>query len=68
VPVTSLTQDEIADALGNITYRYTATFSLEDPPSSFTVSVDGGPDWEQRLIEAITAEAAKARAVGSLAV
>lgn len=68
MPVTSVTQDEVTDALGNVSSRYTATFDISDPPFSGTVTVDGGPDWADRLIAAIQDEAARARQVGGAGV
>lgn len=68
MPVTSVTQNEEVDPAGNVTFTYAATVTLDSPPSTFTVTVEGGADWADRLIAAIQAEAAKFGAVGALGV
>lgn len=68
MPVESVSQEEQVDALGNVSHRYQATFTVPGAGSAFTVSVEGGPDWEARLIAEIQAEAAKVSAVVGLTV
>lgn len=52
MPVESVTQEEVADLQGNISYRYQVTVSLPEQGFVGVVTVDGGPGWADRAIEA----------------
>ena len=66
MPVTSLTQDEDVD--GILHTRYTASFTIESPPFSGSVTIEGGDQWADRLIAAIQAEVAQAQQVGAISI
>lgn len=63
MPITNLTQDEVAGPGDELLTRYTGTVELPDLGFTAVVTVDGGPDWDLRMIEAARAEAGRARNV-----
>lgn len=63
MPIQGVTQNEDADALGNIRITYTGTVVLPEQGFTGSVTVDGGPDWADNMIAAAQAEAANVRKV-----
>lgn len=53
MPVTSVTQSQTVDAAANVVDVLEITFTLQDKPGSFTVTVPFGPELVGRANEAI---------------